>query len=411
MSADDLRRELRELHAFLAGNYRDTGHPYDTDADVIALEMAIDILVDGEGTQWAIAAIKSALAPRSWFRIVLREHPDNPLFLSAIELCESISEKLLLVTGDSYSASVPVVGEWQEFEDPPHGWGDALFYELAEYSQLRRQLPQYTMFVFNRLAVASADRRIPAECQVAMDRLNSMIDLLPGDTQLFAGRRKPLQPFEWIYHTSYLVFADKNNKFSRSSLLGAVREVLEELRKCKKIFTAALEDRDAVRSENEELLAALLAKYEAWKALAEKQVAKLAVGVWRKREEAGRLTHKAVRVTQLLADLHTLGAHRFPEHIVLTDSLQHVGFERVRGPLQSRDVEIYWATKTGSLQEELKKYKDISYWQSLFCDGFCYYDINEGKIATNGLRRIQNDIETKITKGCRMILNLKDQLL
>ncbi len=104
------------------------------------------------------------------------------------------------------------------------------------------------------------------------------------------------------------MFADKNNKFSRSKLLGAVREVMEELRKCKEKFTKALPKREELRDENEQLYAALLANYEAWRALAEKEVAKLAVGVWRKREAGGRLTDKKVCMTQLLAELQTLGA-------------------------------------------------------------------------------------------------------
>jgi hypothetical protein len=141
-----------------------------------------------------------------------------------------------------------------------------------------------------------------------MNKLNSMIDLLPRDLQLLSTMRQRLGPFHWRYHTSYLVFADKNNKFSRSKLLGAVREVMEELRKCKTIFTGALENREELRHENEQLYAALLANYEAWRALAEKEVAKLTVGVWRKREAGGRLTDKKACMTQLLAELQTLGA-------------------------------------------------------------------------------------------------------
>ena len=282
----EVKRELRELKAFLLGNYKDTGHP--RDAEVIALEMALDILVDGEGTQWAIDTIKSALRRWSWFRIVLGDHPDNPVFRRAIHLCESLSTQLLLVTGDARLASASLVGEWKFFEMPDDVYGDRLFVELDNYSRLRSKLPQYTMFVFNRLAVASGDGRIPAECQVAMNKLNSMIDLLPASNQLLSGRYKP-HPFEWMYHTSYLKFSDKGNKFSRGKILAAVREVMEELRKCKTIFTNALENLESARNENEELYAAMLVNEAKWRSLAEKEVARFAAGVWRKREETGRL--------------------------------------------------------------------------------------------------------------------------
>lgn len=301
MVNDEVKRELRELKAFLMGEYNDTGHP--RDADVIGLEMALDNLIDREGAQWAIGTIKSALRPRSWFMRVLGDHPNNALFQMAIELCESLSKQLLLVTGSAYLASVPLVGEWRRVEE-----GDPLFTELENYSQLRYGLPQYTMFVFNWLAVASEDKRLPDDCQVAMNKLNGMIDSLPGSSQLLTAKRIPYEPIEWIYHTSYLKFSDKSNKFSRGKLLAAVREVMEELRKCKTIFTNALENREELRHENEELYAAMLENEAAWRKLAEKEVAKFAVGVWKQREETGRLREKKVCLTQLLAELRTLGA-------------------------------------------------------------------------------------------------------
>jgi hypothetical protein len=146
MVNDDVKGDLRELKAFLGGEYKATGHPYDTDTEVIGLDMAIDNLVEGEQAQWAVSSIKSAVREGSWFRIVLREHLDNALFQRAIDLCESISKKLLLVTGDAYAASMPLGGEWQEFEDPVDVWGDPLFHELDDYTQLRCKLSQYTSF-------------------------------------------------------------------------------------------------------------------------------------------------------------------------------------------------------------------------------------------------------------------------
>jgi hypothetical protein len=100
----------------------------------------------------------------------------------------------------------------------------------------------------------------------------------------------PYEPFTYVMHTSYLKFSEKGNKFSRDKLLAAVREVMFFLHECTPIFTDALEDRDdALRHENEELYAALLKNDKAWRELAELEVAKLAVGVWRKREEGGGL--------------------------------------------------------------------------------------------------------------------------
>jgi hypothetical protein len=118
-----------------------------------------------------------------------------------------------------------------------------------------------------------------------MKTLKDMIYLLPGSNQLLTERRMPNEPFTWIMHTSYLKFSEKGNRFSRGKLLAAVREVMFFLQTCKTIFTDALETRDELLHDNEVLYAALLKNDKAWRALAEKEVAKMAVAVWRKREE------------------------------------------------------------------------------------------------------------------------------
>jgi hypothetical protein len=285
MITADVKKELKELKELLHEAYIE-GLPAEN-GDVIGLDMAFDNLIEGEGYQCWIGTVKSALQQKSWFKGVLRAKLDDDSFHRAIELCESISKKLLLVTGDANLASVPLVGEWQKVERE-----DPLRIELEHYTQLRIGLERYPDFVCRRLTRANEDvpRQMPEQCQGPMNTLKGMISSLPGSHQLLTGRYMPDEPFTWIMHTSYLKFREKGNKFSRGKLLAAVREVMFFLHECTPIFTHALEDRDdALRHENEELYSALLKNDKAWRELAEKEVAKLAVGVWRKREEGGGL--------------------------------------------------------------------------------------------------------------------------
>jgi hypothetical protein len=158
--------------------------------------------------------------------------------------------------------------------------------------------------------VASGERqRIPEQCEGPMNTLKNMIYSLPESHQLLTARRMPYEPFTYVMHTSYLKFSEKGNKFSRDKLLAAVREVMFVLHECKLIFTEALEDRDALRNENEVLYAVLLKNDEAWRELAEKQVAlKMSAATLRNREEGkGLMRSKSVgslrALLERLADL------------------------------------------------------------------------------------------------------------
>ena len=112
--------------------------------------------------------IRTALSEKGWLMPVLRDHQTDASFRRALALCARIYESLRLRTSDSFAPEWPewpVVGTWQEFEDPI---GDCLFNEIDSYCRFRRDLPKYTMSLVNRLLVASADTRLPEMCQGAL---------------------------------------------------------------------------------------------------------------------------------------------------------------------------------------------------------------------------------------------------
>jgi hypothetical protein len=107
---------IMEIHEFLVGRYRETGHPFEQKEKY--LQDALDILTMNIRSQIeaALHVLQTALTEDDgWLMLVMFDHTSDPDFTRIKEVCVELRDTFSLQTSDSFPDDA-VRGDWQQMD-------------------------------------------------------------------------------------------------------------------------------------------------------------------------------------------------------------------------------------------------------------------------------------------------------